>query len=708
MDLESRPAEIGRVGEIAGGTHSSLFYETEQDLIEILGVYFQAGLANHEFCLWLTSDPNVDKARSMLRQALPSADRFLESGDIEIRSFQQWYLEDGVFEPIRVLDNFDTKLTRSLAKGYPKMRVLGDDAWLDREHWQSFSDFEGRLEERFAGKPISILCAYPAGAHNVADILEVARTHRFVVSKRNGVWEIFESPRLKQAEAALQRAEKLFRAIVEDQSEMIVRWKPDGTRTFVNEAYCRTFGKTFDELVGTSFWPLVAEPYQTSELERIRRLTPDSPYSMAVHESILPDGSTQWQEWSDRGFFDAQGRLVELQSVGRDITERKRAEESLRESEAKLKQAQQIARIGYWERDLIADRITWSEETGRIFGLESYGGGQSLAQFLDLVHPDDLARFQQALHEALQGSRLFDIEVREVRPDGELRFLHIRDEIVYDETGKPSRMFGTVQDITDRKQVEAERERLFDELKQNRAQLQTLSRRLVEVQESERKNLARELHDEIGQTLSGLMLQVGTAKGLLPKSAISALNILEQSETLVDEALDRTRAIIAGLRPQVLDDLGLAPALRGLGEELHEDTGALVEVTTLDLPKRLPPPFEVALFRIAQEALTNVRKHAQAGGVSITLAREDERVVLSVEDDGLGFEQETTRSGLKDEIFIEGGWPIPTGHFGLIGIRERVKQLGGRLQITSAPGEGTTLLVELPFSEAEAPTDERL
>lgn len=141
----------------------------------------------------------------------------------------------------------------------------------------------------------------------------------------------------RRVEEAQQRSEKLFQAIVEDQTEMIVRWKPDGTRTFVNQAYCRIFGKSFDELVGTSFWPLVTEQYRELEMERIRNLRPDSPQSTAIHESLLPDGTTQWQEWSDRGFFDEQGQLIELQSVGRDITERKLSELALRESETAYK-----------------------------------------------------------------------------------------------------------------------------------------------------------------------------------------------------------------------------------------------------------------------------------------------------------------------------------------------------------------------------------
>jgi PAS domain S-box-containing protein len=110
----------------------------------------------------------------------------------------------------------------------------------------------------------------------------------------------------------------------------------DGTRTFVNQAYCRTFGKSFDELVGTSFFPLVAEPYRETIREKIRSITPATPVAFGVHESLLPDGATCWQEWADRGLFDERGRLIELQSVGRDITERKRAEEALRASEERI------------------------------------------------------------------------------------------------------------------------------------------------------------------------------------------------------------------------------------------------------------------------------------------------------------------------------------------------------------------------------------
>jgi PAS domain S-box-containing protein len=126
------------------------------------------------------------------------------------------------------------------------------------------------------------------------------------------------------------RSERLFQAIVRDQTEMIVRWKPDGTRTFVNDAYCRIFGGTREDYIGTSFLPLVSEEYREAVRRKIAAISPQNPVVTGIHKSLPSDGGTAWQEWTDRGIFDADGKLVELQSTGRDITERVEAEEQIR------------------------------------------------------------------------------------------------------------------------------------------------------------------------------------------------------------------------------------------------------------------------------------------------------------------------------------------------------------------------------------------
>lgn len=265
-----------------------------------------------------------------------------------------------------------------------------------------------------------------------------------------------------------------------------------------------------------------------------------------------------------------------------------------------------------------------------------------------------------------------------------------------------------LQDLADHAALTIQNARLFEQVQGARQRLQALSNQLLIAQETERRAIARELHDEVGQILSGLIMQLGTARSLLPKSAKAAQNILEQSEELINQILERTRSIMAGLRPPVLEDLGLTPALRQLAEEFQQNTGAAVEIRTGNLSKRLPAQLEVALYRITQESLNNIRKHAEAQHVRIALAKENEQVVLSVQDDGLGFEKQPAGPRTDDMMILEGGWVIPGGHFGLIGIQERVNQLGGRLQIASAPGQGTTLRVEIPLPEVAAGSDERL
>jgi PAS domain S-box-containing protein len=151
------------------------------------------------------------------------------------------------------------------------------------------------------------------------------------------LWATNDITEHTRAEDALKRNEELFRAIVEDQSEMIVRWKPDGIRTFVNRAYSRVFGGEPKDFIGTSFYPLIAEKYREGIRAKVKSLTPENPTATEVHESVAANNEISWQEWTDRGIFDDEGHLIELQSTGRDITERKRAEDALRTSEEQLR-----------------------------------------------------------------------------------------------------------------------------------------------------------------------------------------------------------------------------------------------------------------------------------------------------------------------------------------------------------------------------------
>ena len=255
----------------------------------------------------------------------------------------------------------------------------------------------------------------------------------------------------KRAEETLRRSEELFRAIVEDQTEMIVRWKPDGTRTFVNQAYCRVFGKPADELIGSSFYPLIVEEYRESIREKTRSLTPDKPLATEIHESISPDREIRWQEWTDRGIFDDQGKLVELQSTGRDITERMQAEKELRTSERRFFKAFSLGphRMGIIRlRDGVILDINdrWLQETGfeRAEVL-----GRSIFEMRAFANGEARGRIRQLLE---AGKPFRDVELHFTTKTGEERVVLSSGEVfaLHDE---PCLLFAA-NDITERKQAE--------------------------------------------------------------------------------------------------------------------------------------------------------------------------------------------------------------------------------------------------------------
>jgi signal transduction histidine kinase len=205
-------------------------------------------------------------------------------------------------------------------------------------------------------------------------------------------------------------------------------------------------------------------------------------------------------------------------------------------------------------------------------------------------------------------------------------------------------------------------------------------RRVIEGQELERRRLARELHDETGQALTSILLglkSIRSANG--PQAAVQAE---EEVRGLVVQALQEVRRLAVELRPKALDDFGLVAALERLAESFTEQTGIAIAFQSLLPSARLTPEIETALYRIVQESLTNIVKHAQAHSVSIVLGRKSDSVSVIVEDDGVGFDPDRTR---------EGG-------LGLIGMRERVSLIGGRLTIESRPGAGTAFVAEVPVS----------
>lgn len=229
-----------------------------------------------------------------------------------------------------------------------------------------------------------------------------------------------------------------------------------------------------------------------------------------------------------------------------------------------------------------------------------------------------------------------------------------------------------------------------DDLRRQQAFTEQLLERLINAQEEERQRVARELHDEIGQTLTAVELSLGHLENaVMPQNEV-ARRRLQQSRALTQQTVADLRLIITGLRPGTLDQLGLVPALDWMGDYTLRPEGVAVTIEAQNLGQRLPDDVETTLFRIAQEAMSNVARHSQATSLAIMLQREQDMVSMTLSDNGRGFLSDPARVG-----------PLEDEGMGVASMQERAMLLGGHLAIDSAPGQGTTVRVQIPLNHRD-------
>jgi PAS domain S-box-containing protein len=361
--------------------------------------------------------------------------------------------------------------------------------------------------------------------------------------------------------------------------------------------------------------------------------------------------------------------------IATDITDRRLAEQALREQRALLAEAQKVAGLGTWEWDPESGRVAWSEQLYRIYGETPGNFRPSFETYLERVHAQDRQNSGAMMARALMDGRGFTMQERIVRPGGEVRYLRSHAEVARNERGKPIKVFGACLDVTEQRHSETA-------LRQAAQDLHALTRKLVQAEEAERRRIAAELHDSVGQSLSVLNINLDI---ILKADGLPAplRQRLEDSVALVDSTLQSIESVMAELRPPLLDEYGLAAALGWHARELSRRTGVEVrlEGDAAQAGKELRIEAALSLFRIAQEALNNALKHARATRVRMQLSRDEASVALSVQDDGQGFDAAQA----------------PLGRLGMTTMRERAEAAGGSLKVDSVPGQGTRVTAVVPL-----------
>jgi transcriptional regulator of aromatic amino acid metabolism len=221
MATELRRSGIDVVGDMPRGTHFCQFYDTKDDLLEILVPYFKAGLNSNEACVWVVSKLTEKDARNALRHALPDFERYLGDQSLEILGDSELYMNGSALDLDRVRGAWSERLTLALARGYSGIRVTGDAFWLKREQWNDFNAYEEKLNRSVVDLRMTCLCSYPLAVSGATDILDVTRTHQFTVARRKGSWELVEAPELKQAKSVIKRLnEELEQRVIERTREL--------------------------------------------------------------------------------------------------------------------------------------------------------------------------------------------------------------------------------------------------------------------------------------------------------------------------------------------------------------------------------------------------------------------------------------------------------------------------------------------------------
>ncbi|MCC6189609.1 MAG: PAS domain S-box protein [Anaerolineales bacterium] len=564
----------------------------------------------------------------------------------------------------------------SLASGAPYDLVLSD---------AHLPDGEGlALLAHAAALPVVVLVT-GQGDEEAAQQVPRLGTIDYVVKNPgylHGLPSILESAyhrtQLLRDQAALRQSEAKYRALVEQTPAItyIASLDESGRLQYVSPQVEATLGvHPADLLADSGLWQRQVHPADQARVQgRMQRASSQAGPVQTEFRWIRPDGRSVWLRDHACVVHGPEGEPLFLQGILLDISEG-------RQSEAQLAyQAHLLANINdaVLATDAAGQLSAWNRAAEALYGWKAEEVLGRLASEVTRTELSPEARGAAA--EALDSTGRYTAECVQYRRDGTRLVVEGTTIALHDEAGALTGFVTVNRDISERKRAEAERDRLLQQVYEAHRGQQALSMRLLEVQEAERRHLARELHDEVGQQLTSLKLLLEMNANQPGKPVRSSL---AEAQLMLQQLMDVIRELSLSLRPAMLDDLGLLPALLWHLERFTQQTGVQIQFQHSGIEgRRFPTEVETAAYRIIQEALTNVARYARAGAAQVRLWREAQDLRLEVIDHGRGFDARAAQSANRSS--------------GLAGMRERASLLGGQVRIDSFAGRGTRLTAALP------------
>ena len=534
----------------------------------------------------------------------------------------------------------------------------------------------------------------------------------------NGTAAAAEGPASREFPRASDKSgrRRLYEAVLQNMPDLGFVLDLNHRFVYANEALLSVWGQTWESAIGKTCLELGHERWRAALADReIDRV-------IATKQPVrgeVPYTGTNGQRIYDYILFPVFGPDGDVEAVAgttRDITEMRLFEDATRESEELFRAMFEQTIVGVAQKDLEGRFTLVNDRYCEIVG-------RSREELLtlsmqDVTHPDDVGRNLQLLAAIAGGrGRSFDIEKRYVRPDGQCVWVRDQVSAVRDASGKLAHVLVAVTDISDLKATEAAlraakesteeeiRRRTFElsirtqqleasntEIKRQAEALHELSTALLRTQDEERRRIARELHDSAGQTLAILGIQQAQLAERIQRELPEASKQMEELESITEQLTREIRTTSYLLHPPMLEDIGLASALRWYVNGLEARSGIKIDLKVSDNFGRLPADAELSLFRVVQECLTNIHRHSESKDAVIRIARSDGRVSVEIQDHGKGILPERLT-----DIQLQGGG------VGIRGMRERLRNLDGELTIQS-DGSGTTFLATLPVAESQNAT----
>jgi PAS domain S-box-containing protein len=465
----SRPTGIGAIGDIPWGTHFCQFYQDKQDLIDILVPYFNAGLENNEFCMWVTSEPfRSSEARAAMAARVDNLEKYIANGQLEVLEYSEWYTLGAGFQADRVLQGWVDRLEAAARRGFDGLRLTGNTSWLEKPEWHGFSEYEATVDAIFGQHRMLGICTYMLSKCSALQIMDVISNHKFALVKRSGKWEV-----IAHADNVIQK--NRLRAVLEALPAGVALIDAQGGKVESNAAFeqiwagPRSASRFEDHAACKAWWTDTGEPVWPDEWASARAIQKGETVVNQEMQIERFDGSRSYILNSAAPIRDAHGRISGSAVAIKDITKIMRAEEALCESESRFRAL--VTATSEVVYRMSPDWKTMFYLRGRDFIPDTEEpSGTWLPKY---VHTDDQTYVIAAIDDAIRTKSTFELEHRVRRVDGSLGWTFSRAVPIQNANGEIVEWFGAATDITERKRVE-------EQLRSNHAQLRD-SQRLANV-----------------------------------------------------------------------------------------------------------------------------------------------------------------------------------------------------------------------------------